>query len=227
MSCTDTRESYALLLAGRLGLTEWARIEAHVAGCDGCRRELDQAFRTIPVEARRRPSPRWGSVPRLYRIGAGLAIAVLLVGLSAYAYRVMRHVGHVVPHSEVLGTRTVAAPVPPPVIEGARVGAATPSAPPVAPDRASALKPAPRADMDVVVQLAAQDRRGAARDLSSLVARVGGARAPRGRDATLRATVPRSRYREFTRGLGRIGSWEVERKSATLPDPVRVAVRFR
>lgn len=239
MSCHDVRQSSTALLAGGLALTEWAPIEAHLLRCEECRQALDQIFRMMPAEAAERRSLHKNA----YGLAVGVAAAVLLVGGGGYAHRAMRHAEPVAPINEPLTTPTSVSPSP--VLEGQRVdtapqpaslvkagrpngptgaGLATPTRSDL---RAAAVpKPAQPAGMDVVVQLAAQDRKGAERDLSSLVGRVGGAKVTRGRDSTLRATVPRSRYREFTRGLDRIGSWEVERRSVSLPDPVRVAVRL-
>jgi len=245
MNCQEARESAAALLAGRQGLTEWGPIEAHAHRCDECRQALDQVFRAMPAEAPARRSFRTRKSRSAYPITAGVVMVALLAGLGGYAYRVTRHGENAVAHYEPPGPQAPAAPAPAPVPES------EPSVPPPAPaplvpsgraagsagagqasapvsDRRApaAPKPIPPTGTDVVVQLSTQGRKEAARDLSSLVVRVGGANVAGGRDSMLKATVPRSRYPEFTRGLGRIGSWEVQRRSATLPDPVRVTVRL-
>lgn len=243
MTCHDVRQSYAAMLAGGLALTEWALIEAHGLQCDECRQMLDQVFRTTSPEVAGRRAQHGKIFWNAYVLATGVAIAMLLLGVGGYAYRAMHHTRHATGPREAPAAHSSAAPSPPPVLAEGRSDAVVPLAPPVQADRGGApatsgraapprsadravAKPALPAGMDVVVQLAPQNRKGAERDLSSLVARVGGAKVARGRDATLRVTVPRSRYREFTRGLGRIGAWEVERRNVTLPDPVRVAVRL-
>ena len=245
MNCQEARDSAAALLAGGQGLTEWAPIEAHAHRCDECRQALDQVFRAMPAEAPARSSFRTGTGRSAYRVTAGVAMVALLAGLGGYAYRVTRHPESAVAHYEPAAPQAPAAPSPAPVPESepsvqppapaplvpssraAGPAGAGQASPPVS-DRRSppASKPVPPTGTDVVVQLSTQGRKEAARDLSSLVVRVGGANVAGGRDSTLKATVPRSRYPEFTRGLGRIGSWEVQRRSATLPDPVRVTVRL-
>jgi len=80
--------------------------------------------------------------------------------------------------------------------------------------------------IDVAVQLSVSNRKDAERDLGMLVARVGGTRLGPGQTSTLMATVPRSSYSEFTRGLSQIGSWRLEAGRTSLPDPIHVAVKL-
>jgi hypothetical protein len=79
---------------------------------------------------------------------------------------------------------------------------------------------------DIVVHLSVPDRRAAARDVRTLLARIGGkSRGPESA-STMFLVVPRSGYAELTRGLAQIGSWQLESDPGSLPDPVQVAVRL-
>ena len=80
--------------------------------------------------------------------------------------------------------------------------------------------------IDVAVQLSVRNRKDAERDLTMLLTRVGGTRFGQGQTSTLLASVPRSSYSEFTRGLSQIGSWQLEAGRSSLPDPVHVAVKL-
>jgi hypothetical protein len=80
--------------------------------------------------------------------------------------------------------------------------------------------------IDVAVQLSVRNRKDAERDLTMLLTRVGGTKFGRGQTSTLMASVPRSSYSEFTRGLSQIGSWQLEAGRSSLPDPVHVAVKL-
>jgi hypothetical protein len=80
--------------------------------------------------------------------------------------------------------------------------------------------------IDVAVQLSVRNRKDAERDLTMLLTRVGGTKFGQGQTSTLLASVPRSSYGEFTRGLSQIGSWQLEAGRSSLPDPVHVAVKL-
>ena len=80
--------------------------------------------------------------------------------------------------------------------------------------------------VDVAVQVSVQDRRDAERDLSMLLARLGGTKVGNSPASTLVVTVPRASYGEFTRGLAQMGSWQLEAGRTSLPDPVHVAVKL-
>jgi hypothetical protein len=106
------------------------------------------------------------------------------------------------------------------------------------PDKSAAVtKPTPEAapdpsslveigKIDVAVQLSVGNRKDAERDLGMLLARVGGTKLGSGQTSTLTASVPRSSYSEFTRGLSQIGSWRLEAGRSSLPDPIHVAVKL-
>src|SRR6266508_3482063 len=80
--------------------------------------------------------------------------------------------------------------------------------------------------IDVAVQLSVGNRKDAERDLGMLLSRVGGTKLGPGQTSTLMASVPRSSYGEFTRGLSQIGSWRLEAGRSSLPDPIHVAVKL-
>src|SRR5882724_11266040 len=80
--------------------------------------------------------------------------------------------------------------------------------------------------IDVAGQLSVSNRKDAERDLGMLLARLGGTKLGLGQTSTLMASVPRSSYSEFTRGLSHIGSWRLEAGRASLPDPIHVAVKL-
>jgi hypothetical protein len=86
------------------------------------------------------------------------------------------------------------------------------------------------APSDVVAGIAVQDRDAAERDLTELIARVGGRETGRRREeeaTVIEAIVPQARYAEFTKGLGRLGSWRVEAERPDLPTQVHVILRLR
>ena len=153
------------------------------------------------------------------------------------------------PRSSALETRAVPRPAPaasaaePKAIrptKGVSAPASLPSrgsqSPRAIPDKSTAVtKPTPEAapdpstvveigKIDVAVQLSVSNRKDAERDLGMLLARVGGTKLGSGQNSTLTASVPRSSYSEFTRGLSQIGSWRLEAGRSTLPDPIHVAV---
>ena len=99
------------------------------------------------------------------------------------------------------------------------------------PDKSAAVsKPTPEAapdpstlmeigKIDVAVQLSVSNRKDAERDFGMLLARVGGTKLGPGQTSTLTASVPRSSYSEFTRGLSQIGSWRLEAGAPPYPIP--------
>ena len=88
---------------------------------------------------------------------------------------------------------------------------------------------AARPSLDVVGKLRVKSRSGAERDLAALVAKAGGTTVSRQRGdkiTVIEAVVPNPSYGKFTKGLNRIGSWQIEAGRSRLPDPVRVTVRL-
>jgi hypothetical protein len=111
----------------------------------------------------------------------------------------------------------------PPTAEGSRGAPAAPASP-----RLAAKRAAPSAD--AVAGIAVRDRDAAERDLTELIARVGGRETGRRREeeATIvEAIVPQARYAEFTQSLGRLGSWRVEAERPDLPAQVHVILRLQ
>jgi hypothetical protein len=101
------------------------------------------------------------------------------------------------------------------------------SSPPAIPEPASEpAAPAGKSSTDVVVQLSVQNRREAERDVTTLLMVLGGTKLGEDHSSTIMAIVPRSSYSDFTRGLAQLGSSQTETESASLPDPVHVAIRL-
>ncbi len=97
---------------------------------------------------------------------------------------------------------------------------------PAAPGLA-AKRAAPR---DAVAAIGARDRDAAERDLTELIARVGGRETGRRREeeaTVVEAVVPQARYAEFTQGLARLGGWRVEAERPDLPARVHVTLRLQ
>ena len=155
------------------------------------------------------------------------------------------------PRSSVPETRAVPRPSPPAIAaepkairptKGVSEPASLPSrvskSPRSTPDKSAAVSqptPEPAPDpstlvevgkIDVAVQLSVSNRKDAERDLGMLLARVGGTKLGPGQTSTLTASVPRSSYSEFTRGLSQIGSWRLEAGRSNLPDPINVTVKL-
>ena len=100
---------------------------------------------------------------------------------------------------------------------------ATPPAPRLAAKRAQ-----PTAD--VIARVAVKDRGAAERDLTQLIARVGGSETQRREEANstiVEALIPQARYAEFSESLARIGPWQVETERPDLPAQVRVILRLQ
>jgi hypothetical protein len=277
VKCPDTQASIAALQAGRLGLTEWAELEAHARACEACDRALDLHYRSLPRDRSQRSRPPAPGTRRWHwRIGAAVAGGALAVALGGYAYQHRDHAwisGFRGAGPAPAGERESPPPAPevaPPVVSSSPARADQPppalpkpmpkppaSSPPgtaIAPARTEPSKMAsrgsvaphpglepssresdertpnssgmPAAPADVIVQISVQDRKDAQRDLDVLAARVGGSRLVGDSPGSLKLMVPRSRYGEFTRGLARIGSWQVEEGRRSLPDPVQVSVRL-
>lgn len=236
MSCHDTRESFPVLRAGKLCLTEWVEIETHVRQCDGCGRALDQLYQAMPTKdvGSLRLSVSTGRLA--LRLAVGAAAVVLVAGIGGFAYP-RWHDGQLAARPGVPPSSTTEPETPSPdaasvpAVVAPERPAVTPSSPATVTGVKTAAKTAvpkssPTSGADVAVQLSAQNRGQAERNLGSLLARLGGSRLSRDQRSTIRVAVPRSRYREFTSGLAQIGSWQMETRNTPLPDPVRVAVRL-
>jgi hypothetical protein len=111
-----------------------------------------------------------------------------------------------------------AAPAREPAKEGAKPDEAT--------SRLSTLR-ATRAD--VSGRLVVKDREAAARALTDVVAKAGGAEVARSAAAeamVIELTIPRTGWAEFTRELAALGTWTPDREPAELPAEVRVALQI-
>lgn len=83
---------------------------------------------------------------------------------------------------------------------------------------------------DVVARVAVQDRDAAERELTTLIARLGGSVTRRWREdevTVVEAVIPQPRYGEFSAGVARIGTWRVEAERPDLPAQVHVILRLR
>jgi hypothetical protein len=297
MNCHDARQQFSALIAGKVGLTEWAQVDAHVSECTECGDLLEKLYRLSPRQdpARRRtlvvsvdayldPSDATDLIvqPRRRRrgptlllilvtaaiglgLGAGLAfynpawspktlISILKTGPRLAPNATSPEITS--PPSPSLSPRTTQsapdvqtsnpnrgnearsaasklAPAPdlPSSIKPERKelpppkGAATAS--PEKPKPAS--EPSSQAEIsgsDVVVQLSVQDRGEAERDITKLLARLGGTKLGRDRGSTLTVAIPRSSYSEFARDLAQIGPSQMETLRESLPDPVRMVVKL-
>jgi hypothetical protein len=111
-------------------------------------------------------------------------------------------------------------------------GEATFAGPVAAPEHeAPASTAAPEHDAPastVVGRLSAQNRVAAEQDLTALLAGVNGTEVGRQRHpafVAVRVVVAHSRYDDFTRGLTRIGAWQLEAARSPLPDTVHMTIR--
>ena len=94
---------------------------------------------------------------------------------------------------------------------------------------ASRLAARPAAPVDVAGQLRVMDREAAARAITELVVKAGGAEAARSATAdamVIELTIPRAAWAEFTRDLAALGTWTLDFEPAELPVEVRVALRI-
>jgi Putative zinc-finger len=91
----------------------------------------------------------------------------------------------------------------------------------------AALNALPAAE--VAGRLTVKDRGAAERALADLVTRTGGTLVSRRADSdgtVMDVIVPRTRYTEFSEGLGRIGAWQLEGEAAVLSPDVRITLRL-
>jgi len=83
---------------------------------------------------------------------------------------------------------------------------------------------------DVIARVAVKDRDAAERELTQLIAGVGGSETQRrqeGDTTIVEALIPQARYAEFSASLARIGPWQVEAERPDLPAQVRVILRLQ
>lgn len=92
-----------------------------------------------------------------------------------------------------------------------------------------AAKPAPR-PADVVARVAVSDRDAAERELTALIARLGGSVTQRRAEdeaTVVEAVIPQPRYAEFSRSVARVGIWRLEAERPDLPARVHVILRLQ
>ncbi len=109
MNCHDARESFAALIIGELGLTEWAQVEAHVSQCTECGQLLEHLYQMRPRHRAGRRGAPVGVVsnplepaqlpdvamrprrPRLLRtvlsLSTGVAAVMLVTALTVYVLK--------------------------------------------------------------------------------------------------------------------------------------------
>ena len=83
---------------------------------------------------------------------------------------------------------------------------------------------------DVVARVAVRDRDVAEGELTALISRLGGSVTQRRREdeaTVVEALIPQPRYAEFSEGVGRIGSWQVEAQRQDLPAQIHVVLRLQ
>lgn len=256
MTCHEARGRFASLLAGQLGLTEWAAVEAHLGQCAECGQVLDQLYPIAPPDRTRRAAatarvparPRRGRGPSLSRLAIMTTALVALIGFGMYGPQRRFDDTLAQLRTALAATSGLSASR-----EQNRVQVAPPDpvAPPTItlpvepePQNAEQTRPVPRgraakaeppvapvvpaaaSGTDITIQLSVPDRRAAERDVRTLLARLGGTNLSRKAAPTMTLVVPRASFGDLTRGLAQIGAWQIHSDPGSLPDPVRVAVRL-
>ena len=83
---------------------------------------------------------------------------------------------------------------------------------------------------DVVARVAVKDRDAAERELTALIARLGGSVTQRRREdeaTVVEAVIPQPRYAEFSESGARMGAWQVEAERTDLPAQIHVILRLQ
>src|SRR5438132_8143609 len=244
MTCDEARERLSALLDEALGPDERGPLEAHLAACPDCRRELGLLRNTVAllrgVEPARAPAgfvdrvlasarlvPRRRGAPALpwpVKLPLAAAAAVLVGVTVAHLLRMtpeLQHAARIEPPSPAVteaprpqeppatpggspGPKAKAEPVP--ATRERREGRAKDLA-----DAATSQRSALRATAaDVSGRLVVPDREAAARALTELVAKAGGAEVTRSAapDAmVIEVRIPRTAWAEFTREVAALGTW--------------------
>src|SRR6516165_10720023 len=87
MTCAEARKAMSGLLAGRLGLTEWAELEGHTAACETCDRTLNRRYHgRFEEHIDRDPSVASWTGRLAKRVGIGVTAALILGAVGVYAY---------------------------------------------------------------------------------------------------------------------------------------------
>ena len=95
MTCPEARQLYAALIAGELGISETALLEAHLNRCADCRQIVEGLYQVAPRNREGRIVPagdmgiRAGSrlfLPLLVLVALGASALVVAPGLAPYAW---------------------------------------------------------------------------------------------------------------------------------------------
>ena len=95
MTCPEARQLYAALIAGELGISETAPVEAHLNHCADCRQTVEGLYQMAPRNPEGRIVPagdmgiRAGSrlfLPLLVLVALGASALVVAPGLAPYAW---------------------------------------------------------------------------------------------------------------------------------------------
>ena len=95
MTCPEARQLYAALIAGELGISETAVVEAHLTRCADCRQIVEGLYQVAPRNPEGRIVPagdmgiRAGSrlfLPLLVLVALGASALVVAPGLAPYAW---------------------------------------------------------------------------------------------------------------------------------------------
>src|SRR5438876_906783 len=285
MTCDEARERLSALLDEALSPDERDALDAHVATCVDCRRELGLLRNTVAllravdparapagfvdrVRAAARRAPWYRRVQRsLFKTTPELEQAARVETPSPAVTEAPRRPDELdaPPRREVKPTPAPAAPaqgeeraasLTHDATDAARrrdLAKAAPSPAPAAPtepkaerqvstaqpardaakkgaDEAVSRLPArPATPADVSGQLAVKDREAAARFITELLAKAGGAEIARSAVAgavVIELTLPRTAWAEFTRELVALGTWTPDQDPAELPAEIRVALRI-
>ena len=87
MTCAEARKAMSGLLAGRLGLTEWAELEGHTAACETCDRTLNFRYHgrfEEHIDRHHSVASRTGRLAK--RAGIGVTAVLILGAIGVYAY---------------------------------------------------------------------------------------------------------------------------------------------
>src|SRR6266700_7844014 len=95
MTCPEARQFYAALIAGELGISEAALVEAHLSHCADCRQIVEGLYQVAPRNSEGRIAPAddmgigAGSrllLPLVALVALGASALVVVPGLAPYAW---------------------------------------------------------------------------------------------------------------------------------------------
>jgi Putative zinc-finger len=169
MTCAETRDLFSALADDALDPSERAALDAHLAGCADCRRELAGLLRTVKLvraldpgyapagfvdrvlaAARPTPWPTW--LARRLALPVGVAALLVIGGLAAMLFRASPEQQRAAQYPATTPTPTApasspTASTPSPTAQEPSPAAPATSATPLAPSRETkSVEPAPSAD---------------------------------------------------------------------------------